>query len=171
MPKKKKPPHPPKNSNAVRGPATLGPHRSCVPAQPLSPRRRRHDYSSPSALSLFRTKAPRWLKPVADLQSCDHEPATVAAASSPFLLRRARLGRRPQRPGNQSRCRAFLDVPSANPLSESPAAAGSAAIIRPSQEPSRFAALTVGHLLLPRNTKSKHDCEEAVDVETSLWKP
>jgi hypothetical protein len=51
----------------------------------------------------FEREVPRWPKPVADSQSRDHEPATVAVASSPVLPRRAKLGRRPQRLSNQSR--------------------------------------------------------------------
>ena len=39
----------PKKSNAAQGPATPGPHCSCVPVLPASPRRRRHDRFSPTA--------------------------------------------------------------------------------------------------------------------------
>jgi len=148
-----------------------GPHRSCVPALPLSPRRRRHDRFSPIALSPFRTTS-----------------ATFAKASRRFAIMRSRTRnrlrwpaalscseeqsqrRRPQRPGNQSRSRAFLDVPPAIRSRESPAAAGSAAIIRPSQELSRFAEPTLIHFVAPRNTKNCPHCAETVDVETSLWK-
>jgi len=85
---------------------------------PLSPRRRRHDRFSPIALSPFRTTS-----------------ATFAKASRRFAIMRSRTRnrlrwpaalscseeqsqrRRPQRPGNQSRSRAFLDVSPGDPLS------------------------------------------------------
>ena len=140
--------------------------------QPLSPRRRRHDRFSPSAPSSLRTTVPHLPKPVTDPSSRDHEPATVAVASSPVLLRRAKLGRRPQRPGNQfALSRVVWMFPPAIRSRESPAAAGSAAIIRPSQEPSRFAEPTLRHFVAPGNTKNARHCAETVDVETSLWKP
>ena len=97
----------PKNSNAA--------HRASHPMDrivrvfllsPLSPRRRRHDRFSPSAHSLSRTRSRICRSQLPILQSCDYQSATVAVASSPVSLRRAKLGRRPQRPGNQSRLRA-----------------------------------------------------------------
>jgi len=72
-------------------------------------------------------------------------------------------------PGNQSRYARFWKFPPAIRSRESPAAAGSAAIIRPSQELSRFAEPTLRYFVLPRNTKTACRCEEAVDDETSLW--
>jgi hypothetical protein len=58
------------------------------------------------------------------------KPATVAVASSPVSLRRARPRRRPQRPGNQfALSRVIWMFPPAIRSRESPAAAGSAAII------------------------------------------
>src|SRR5579863_8454383 len=53
---------------------------------------------------------------------------------------------------------------------ESPAAAGLAAIIRPSQELSRFAEPTFTDFVAPGNTKTACRCEEPVDDENSLWK-
>ena len=53
---------------------------------------------------------------------------------------------------------------------ESPAAAGSAAIIRQAQESSRFAEPTLSQIVAPRNTKELCRCAEAVEDETSLWK-
>ena len=53
---------------------------------------------------------------------------------------------------------------------ESPAAAGSAAIIRQAQELSRFAANTLRQIVAPRKTKDLHNCAEAVDDDVSLWK-
>jgi hypothetical protein len=87
-----------------------------------------------------------------------------------FLLRRAggRGGRNAQ--GNQSRLRAFLECPPAIHPRESPAAAGSAAIIRQAQELSRFAEPTLRQIVSPRNTKRLWRCAEAVEDETSLWK-
>ena len=81
------------------------------------------------------------------------------------------MGRRPQRPGNQSRSRAFLMCPPAIHPRESPVAAGSAAIIRQAQELSRFAEPTLIHFVAPRNRKNFPPCAEAVDDVSSLWKP
>src|SRR5579864_3185283 len=53
---------------------------------------------------------------------------------------------------------------------ESPAAAGSAAIIRQAQELSRFAPNTLSQIVAPRNTKTLHSCAEAVEDDISLWK-
>jgi hypothetical protein len=87
------------------------------------------------------------------------------------LTAKSKWGRRPQRPGNQSRLRAFLECPPPIHPRESPAAAGSAAIIRQAQECSRFAEPTLKQIVAPRNTKNPRPCAEAVDDETSLWKP
>jgi hypothetical protein len=62
-------------------------------------------------------------------------------------------------------------VPPGNSLSRITAAAGSAAIIRQAQELSRFYASTLSQIVAHRNTKTAHRCEEAVEDETSLWKP
>jgi hypothetical protein len=91
-------------------------------------------------------------------------------ASSPLLFRRARAGRRPQRPGNQSRTRAFLECPPAIHPRESPSAAGPAAIIRLAQDLSRFTAPTLGQIFSACNTKTRARCAETVDDATSLWK-
>jgi hypothetical protein len=53
---------------------------------------------------------------------------------------------------------------------ESPAAAGSAAIIRQAQETSRLAEPTLSQNVAPRNTKTSRPCAETVDDVTSLWK-
>ncbi len=88
-----------------------------------------------------------------------------------FPAPKSRTGRRPQRPGNQSHSRAFLEVfPTAIRFRESPAATGYAAIIRQAQELSRFAELTLIQIVAPGNTKTISACEETVDDETSLWK-
>ena len=63
--------------------------------------------------------------------------ATAAVASNLILFRRAGPRRRPQRPGNQSRKRVSGNPPVTHPR-ESPAAAGSTAIIRQVQKSSRF---------------------------------
>ena len=74
-------------------------------------------------------------------------------------------------PGQPVRTRArFWKFPPAIRSHESPAAAGSAAIIRQSQEFSRFAEPTLRHFVAPRNTKNLARCAEPVDAETSLWK-
>ena len=68
---------------------------------------RRNDRFSPSALVFENERAPHLPKPVADSPSCDHEPATAAAASGPVPAPKSRTGRRPQCPGNQSRFARF----------------------------------------------------------------
>ena len=128
----------------------------------------------------FEREAPPWPKRVAHSSSRDDNGATAAAASGPCFLLDAQLRRskrttsksgRPQRPGNQSRSRAFLICPPAIHPRESPVAAGSAAIIRQAQELSRFAEPTLIHFVAPRNRKNFPPCAEAVDDVSSLWKP
>jgi len=85
-------------------------------------------------------------------------------------LRKATRGRRPQRPGNQSRKRVFWKFPPTIHSRELPVTAGSAAIIWPSQELSRFAEHTLCQIVAHRNTKKAPRCAETVDDETSLWK-
>ena len=127
---------------------------------------------SPSALSSSRTTSTAFAEAVAEPQSCDHGPATVAVASSPVLLRGARLQEEAATPGQPvALSRVIWMFPPVIRSRESPAAAGSAAIIRPSQKPSRFAGLTFCQIAVQGNTKNGRDCAEAVDVETSLWKP
>lgn len=65
-------------------------------------------------------RVPRLPTRVADPSSCDPESALANADQQPSLLRRARWGRRPQRPGNQSRSRAFSGFPPAIHSRESP---------------------------------------------------
>jgi len=109
------------------------------------------------------------LKPVKVSQSLDHSSSTLRHPAA-LRLRRAEVEEAAS-PGNQSRSARFWKFPPAIRCRESPAAAGSAAIIRPSQELSRFAAPTLCYFVLPRNTKNGRRCEEPVDVETSLWTP
>jgi hypothetical protein len=84
-------------------------------------------------------------KLVANPLSCDHESTTARLASGPVcsLLQKAKEqiggGGRNAR-ATSTRLRAFLDFPPAIHPRESPAAAGSAAIIRQCQETSRFDA-------------------------------
>jgi hypothetical protein len=66
--------------------------------------------------------------------------------------------------------RVFWNPPAIHPR-ESPAAAGSAAIIRQAQEISRFAEPTLLQFVASRNRKTLPRCAEAVDDVTSLWKP
>src|SRR5580704_16516574 len=82
----------------------------------------------------------------------------------------ARWGRRPQRPGNQSRLRAFSGISPGNSPSRIAGAAGSAASIRQAQELSRFAEPTLSQTVGSRNTKNLRPCAEPVEDETSLWK-
>ena len=89
----------------------------------------------------------------------------------PCPLRRAKQGEEAANArATSSRFRAFLECPPAIHPRESPAAAGSAAIIRRAQELSRFAEPTLIHFVAARNTKTFPRCAETVDDETSLWK-
>ena len=98
------------------------------------------------------------------------QPTTLRWPAAFLLLRRAEGGggRKPGQPVAQAR---FWKRPPGHSLSRIAGTAGSAAIIRPSQEPSRYAGPTVRHFLASRNTKEGRHCEETVDDETSLWKP
>src|ERR1700728_4755763 len=99
-------------------------------------------------------RAPLLPKPVADSSSFDHEPSTVAVASDPVLLRRADWGKEAATPGeSSSRLRTFYGFPPAIRPRESPAAADSAAIIRPAQETSRFAGPTLRQKRCPSQHK------------------
>ena len=110
-------------------------------------------------------------KPVADSPSCDAESATLRLASGLSSAPKSNKGEEAATPGNQSRSARFWKFPPAIHSRESPVTAGSAAIIRPSQELSRFAAHTLRHFVVPRKSKTPPHCAETVDVETSLWKP
>ena len=61
-------------------------------------------------------------------------------------------------------------IPPAIRFRKSPAATGSAAIIRQAQELSRFAEPTFIQILAPRNTKQVPRCAEPVEDKSSLWK-
>ena len=161
------------------GPATR-PHRSWIPACLVTAGRRNDRFSPATPAALSSEEAPPWPKRVAHSSSCDDKGATAAAASGPCFLLPASAPKsarttskrgRPQRPGNQSRSRAFLICPPAIHPRESPVAAGSAAIIRQAQELSRFAEPTLSHFVAPRNRKNFPPCAETVDDVSSLWKP
>ncbi len=162
------------------------PHCSWIPALPCH-RMAADDRLSPTALSLFRTTSAAFAKascpfmilrqPILrskDLAITNLQLLRLASGPVPLPAPKSQKrdwGRRPQRPGNQSRSRAFSGGPPAIHPRESPAAAGSAAIIRQAQELSRFAEPTLIHFVAPRNTKNFHPCAETVDDRTSLWKP
>ena len=124
---------------------------------------RRNDRFSPTA---FRRNA-AFAKASCNPRSCDHERQPLRWPAGPLLFQER--GRRPQRPGNQSRIRVSGNPPAIHPR-ESPAAAGSAAIIRQTQDSHVFAALTFRQNLAARNTKKICACAEPVDVRPSLWK-
>ena len=148
--------------------------RSWFPALPFTAWRR-NDRFSPTALersAAFAKASCRFMiSRSKDLAITNLQPPRWPAALPAACSKRASAGwgRRPQRPGNQSRSRAFLDRPPAIHPRESPAAAGSAAIIRQAQETSRFAEPTLSHFVAPRNTKTSPPCEETVDDVSSLW--
>lgn len=111
-----------------------GPHVACVPVLPLVTAERRNDCLSLTALA--RRALSLRLVAVVISRSLPSKPRSPTALPA-FAGKR---GRRPQRPGNQPRSHASLEVfPPAIRSRESPAATGSAAIIRQAQERSRFA--------------------------------
>ena len=98
------------------------------------------------------------------------DDSQLCGGQQPFFCSEEQKGEEaatPRQPVAQAR---FWKFPPGNSLRESPVSASSAAITRPSQELSRFAALTLCHFAPSRNTKNVRDCAETVDVETSLWK-
>jgi len=115
------------------------------------------------------SQVPHLPKPVASLRPCGRKPQLLRSPAALPARKRTRE-ERPQRPGNQSRSARFWKFPPAIRSRESPAAAGSAAIIQQSQELSRFAEPTLIQIVATRNTKSAPLCAETVEDETSLWK-
>jgi len=96
---------------------------------------------------------PHLPKRVADSSSCDHELAALAVASGPSCSEEQVEEEAAMPKATSRRLRAFLECPPAIHPRESPAAAGSAAIIRQAQELSRFAEPTLRQIVSPRNTK------------------
>jgi hypothetical protein len=78
-------------------------------------------------------------------------------------------GGRNARATSRARARSLGAPPVIHPR-ESPAAAGSAAIIRQAQELSRFALHTLRQIVAPRKTKTLRPCAETVEDDISLWK-
>src|SRR5271165_2350456 len=172
-----------RKTNAAQ-PAT-GPHCSWIPALPCH-RMAADDRFSPTALSLSRTTSAAFAEAscrfmilrstnLAIEKISRSRTRNSCAGQQPFPApcskeSGAGWGRRPQRPGNQSRLRAFSGGPPTIHPRESPAAAGSAAIIRQAQELSRFAEPTLSQIVAPRNRKNLRPCAETVDDVTSLWK-
>jgi hypothetical protein len=140
----------------------LGPHYACVPALPIVTAERRNDCFA-SQLSRERS---------AIEASCylviSRSPPSNSRGQR-HLLKGAR-GRRPQRPGNQPRSHASWMFSPRQLSRELPAATGSAAINRRTQERSRFAVATFLHVAPAGNPKKALVCAEAVDGGSSLWK-
>ena len=138
---------------------------------PLSPRRRRHDRFSPIALSLSRTTSATFAEAGRQFVILRSRTRNRCGGQQPCLAPKSKVrgGGRNARATSRARAR-FWMFPPAIRSRESPAAAGSAAIIRQSQELSRFAEPTLIQFVAPRKTKSSPLCAETVDVETSLWK-
>jgi hypothetical protein len=105
--------------------------------------------------------------PIRDLAITPPQPLRWPAALPAHSKER---GRRPQRPGNQPRSRAWLDVSPATRFHELPAAAGSAAIIGKVRNSHVSLEPTLRHFVASRNLKSSFRCAETVDDVTSLWK-
>jgi hypothetical protein len=134
------------------------------------------DRFSPTAASLFRARRAAFteascrfavLRP-RTRNHCDRQ--RPCSCSVPSTARASGGGGRNARATSRA-CARFLECPPAIHPRESPAAAGSAAIIRQAQERSRFAEPTLSQFVAPRNTKNFSPCAETVEHETSLWKP
>jgi hypothetical protein len=111
--------------------------------------------------------------PVRHLAITNLQPTRRPAVLSCFFAPKSKLqdggGGRIARATSRA-CARFLECPPAIHPRESPAAAGSAAIIRQAQELSRFAEPTLRQIVSTRNTKNLPRCAEAVEDVTSLWK-
>jgi hypothetical protein len=70
-----------------------------------------------TALARQRSKECRFCQSQLPFRHLATTPSNCCGGQRPFLLRKASRGRRPQRPGNQSRLRAFLMCPPGNSLS------------------------------------------------------
>jgi hypothetical protein len=153
-----------KKANAVRAshPDRIPPW---FPALPITAWRRNDRFSS-TALQ----RVPHLPKRVAHSSFCHHEFATPAVASGPSCSEEQGGGGGRNARATSRACARFLECPPAIHPRESPAAAGSAAIIRQAQELSRFAEPTVSQIVRSRNTKEFRRCAEPVEDETSLWK-
>jgi len=136
---------------------------------PLSPRRRRNDRFSPTA--------PASGCPFAEASSVfaisDRASLAVPQIQRSVLLEEQK-GRRPQARAPVA-LSAFLEFPPATRFRESPATAGSAAIIRLSQELSRFAAPTLRqvadcsqHKKRPRLCRNCGRCDFPVEAGGNL---
>ena len=170
----------PKNSNAAR-PATE-PHRftwfpACLchrcaverPLQPDSARKECRICQSQLPIMISRSMISR--SKISRSITLSSQIRNRCGGQRPCPLRRAKQGEEAANArATSSRFRAFLECPPAIHPRESPAAAGSAAIIRRAQELSRFAEPTLIHFVAARNTKTFPRCAETVDDETSLWK-
>jgi len=98
-------------------------------------------------------------------------PADNRRGASSFARSKELAGRRPQRPGNQPRSRASLDVPPVTACAPSPATAGSAAIMQRTRNAHVSLQPTLQYFVAPCNTKTQLTCAHPVDEPSSLWKP
>jgi hypothetical protein len=142
------------------------PHRSCVPGPPLSPRRRRHDCFSPTALA----SECRICRSSVDIQNRAILNANRCVASSPVCSKEQAGGGGRNARATSRAMRVSGRFPQRLTFANHRSAAGSAAIIWLSQELSRFAEPTVRQNVADRNTKKARGCAETVDEWTSLWK-
>ena len=132
----------------------------------LSPRRRRHDASARQPPQAGAPFAEARLE-LAILRL--RVPCRAANPAVRSVRRTERGGGRNARATSRAK-RVSGSFHSMILFRESLATAGSAAIIWPSQELSRFAGPTLCQIIVPRNTKSRPVCAEAVEDVTSLWK-
>jgi len=134
----------------------------------MSPRKRRHDrFSTATPASECRICQSRLLFAIVRSQIRNR-----CGGQQPFLLApKNKDGEEAAMPGQPvALSRVSGSFPPAIHSRKSPAAAGLAAIIRSSQELSRFAEPTFTDFVAPGNIKTRRPCEEAVDDDTSLWK-
>ncbi len=139
----------------------IRPQIECGPGQPpetafvrgfllcLVTARRRNDRFSPTALqrsAAFAKASCRFV--ILRSRSCNR-----CGGQRPCLAPRSRGGGGRNARATSRACAQFLECPPAIHPRESPAAAGSAAIIRQAQELSRFAEPTLRQIVAPRNTK------------------
>jgi hypothetical protein len=97
----------PKKTRMRLGASHLEPHRAWIPAFATSPRTRRNDCLGPTALPKECHICQSRL-PIRDLAITPPQPLRWPAA---LPARSKERGRRPQRPGNQSRLRAYWMYP------------------------------------------------------------
>jgi hypothetical protein len=146
------------------------PHLTWIPALPFVTARRRNDRLSPTAPTLSLSAECRICQSQLCFAGHATAPHNCCGGQRPCLFSQTSEGGGRNARATSSRSRTVLGCPSVTHPCGSPAAASSAAIIRPVQECSRFAEPTLRQVVAGRNTKNCFACEETVEDETSLWR-